>query len=58
MCKVKLERGSGPISVAADEFAAFLGLDQSKWAKLIKETKVAVQQTAKSVSFRSIHRNP
>jgi hypothetical protein len=41
--KAKLEKGSDPTSVAVDEFAAFLGLDQSKWAKLIKETKVAVQ---------------
>lgn len=38
-----LERGSDPASGSADEFAAFLRLDQSKWAKLLKENKVAVQ---------------
>jgi tripartite-type tricarboxylate transporter receptor subunit TctC len=41
--KAMLERGSDPASGSADEFAAFLRLDQSKWAKLIKENKVAVQ---------------
>jgi len=41
--KAMLERGSDPASGTADEFAAFLRLDQSKWAKLIKENKVAVQ---------------
>lgn len=38
-----LERGSDPASGSADEFATFLRLDQSKWAKLLKENKVAVQ---------------
>ena len=41
--KAMLERGSDPASGSADDFAAFLRLDQSKWAKLIKENKVAVQ---------------
>ena len=41
--KAMLERGADPASGTADEFAAFLRLDQSKWAKLIKENKVAVQ---------------
>jgi tripartite-type tricarboxylate transporter receptor subunit TctC len=41
--KAMLERGSDPASGSADEFAAFLRSDQSKWAKLIKENKVAVQ---------------
>ena len=41
--KAMLERGSDPATGSADEFAAFLRLDQSKWAKLIKENKVAVQ---------------
>lgn len=41
--KAMLERGSDPASGSADEFAAFLRLDQAKWAKLIKENKVAVQ---------------
>jgi len=41
--KAMLERGSDPASGSADEFAAFLRLDQSKWAKLIQENKVAVQ---------------
>ncbi|OIM98904.1 hypothetical protein A9235_05710 [Polynucleobacter sp. MWH-Tro8-2-5-gr] len=41
--KAMLERGSDPASGSAEEFAAFLRLDQSKWAKLIKENKVAVQ---------------
>ena len=41
--KAMLERGSDPASGSADEFAAFLRLDQSKWAKLIKDNKVAVQ---------------
>lgn len=41
--KAMLDRGSDPASGSADEFAAFLRLDQSKWAKLIKENKVAVQ---------------
>ena len=41
--KAMLERGSDPAGGSADEFAAFLRLDQSKWAKLIKENKIAVQ---------------
>ena len=41
--KAMLERGSDPASGSADDFAAFLRSDQSKWAKLIKENKVAVQ---------------
>jgi len=41
--KAMLERGIDPANGTADEFAAFLRLDQSKWAKLIKENKVAVQ---------------
>ena len=41
--KAMLERGSDPASGSAEEFAAFLRLDQSKWAKLIKDNKVAVQ---------------
>jgi tripartite-type tricarboxylate transporter receptor subunit TctC len=41
--KAMLERGSDPASGSAEEFAAFLRLDQAKWAKLIKDNKVAVQ---------------
>ena len=41
--KAMLERGSDPASGSAEEFAAFLRLDQSKWTKLIKDNKVAVQ---------------
>jgi len=41
--KAMLERGSDPASGSAEEFAAFIRLDQSKWAKLIKENKIAVQ---------------
>ncbi|MBU3552205.1 MULTISPECIES: tripartite tricarboxylate transporter substrate binding protein [Polynucleobacter] len=41
--KAMLERGSDPASGSAEEFAAFLRLDQSKWAKLVKDKKVAVQ---------------
>ncbi|MBU3630813.1 tripartite tricarboxylate transporter substrate binding protein [Polynucleobacter sp. AP-Melu-500A-A1] len=41
--KAMLERGSDPASGSAEEFSAFLRLDQAKWAKLIKENKVAVQ---------------
>lgn len=41
--KAMLERGSDPASGSADDFAAFLRLDQAKWDKLIKENKVAVQ---------------
>ena len=37
------ERRSDPASGSPEEFSAFLRLDQSKWAKLIKENKVAVQ---------------
>ena len=37
--KAMLERGSDPASGSADDFGAFLRLDQSKWAKLIKENK-------------------
>ena len=41
--KAMLERGSDPASGSAEDFTAFLRLDQAKWAKLIKENKVAVQ---------------
>jgi len=41
--KAMLERGSDPASGTAEEFAAFLRLDQSKWEKLIKDNKFAVQ---------------
>ena len=41
--RAMLERGSDPASGSPEEFSAFLRLDQSKWAKLIKENKVAVQ---------------
>ena len=41
--KAMLERGSDPASGSAEEFAAFLRLDQAKWAKLTKDNKVAVQ---------------
>jgi hypothetical protein len=34
---------SDPASGITEEFAAFLRLDQSKWDKLIKENKFAVQ---------------
>jgi tripartite-type tricarboxylate transporter receptor subunit TctC len=38
-----LERGSDPASGSADDFAAFLRLDQAKWGKLIKDNMIAVQ---------------
>jgi tripartite-type tricarboxylate transporter receptor subunit TctC len=41
--KAMLERGSDPAHGSAEDFSAFLRLDQAKWAKLIKENKVAVQ---------------
>jgi tripartite-type tricarboxylate transporter receptor subunit TctC len=41
--RAMLERGSDPASGSPEDFSAFLRLDQSKWAKLIKENKVAVQ---------------
>jgi tripartite-type tricarboxylate transporter receptor subunit TctC len=41
--KGMLERGSDPASGSAEDFAAFLRVDQAKWEKLIKENKVAVQ---------------
>ena len=41
--KAMLERGSDPASGTAEEFAAFLRSDQSKWDKLIKDNKFAVQ---------------
>ena len=41
--KAMLERGSDPASGSAEEFTAFLRLDQAKWTKLIKENKIAVQ---------------
>jgi tripartite-type tricarboxylate transporter receptor subunit TctC len=41
--KAMLERGSDPAHGSPEDFAAFLRLDQAKWAKLIKENKVAVQ---------------
>ena len=41
--KAMLERGSDPAHGSPEEFAAFLRADQAKWAKLIRENKVAVQ---------------
>jgi tripartite-type tricarboxylate transporter receptor subunit TctC len=41
--KSMMERGSDPASGSADDFAAFLRVDQAKWAKLIKENNIAVQ---------------
>ncbi len=41
--KAMLERGIDPASGSAEDFAAFLRIDQAKWAKLIKENRVAVQ---------------
>jgi len=41
--KAMVERGSDPAHGTAEDFAAFLRLDQAKWAKLIKENKIAVQ---------------
>ena len=41
--KAMLERGSDPAHGSTEDFSAFLRLDQAKWAKLIKENKVAVQ---------------
>nr|WP_255532853.1 tripartite tricarboxylate transporter substrate binding protein [Polynucleobacter sp. CS-Odin-A6] len=41
--KAMIERGSEPASGSSEDFAAFLRLDQAKWAKLIKENRVAVQ---------------
>ena len=41
--KAMMERGSDPASGSADDFAAFLRVDQAKWAKLIKENNIAVQ---------------
>jgi tripartite-type tricarboxylate transporter receptor subunit TctC len=41
--KGMLERGSDPASGSAEDFAAFLRVDQAKWEKLIRENKVAVQ---------------
>jgi tripartite-type tricarboxylate transporter receptor subunit TctC len=38
-----LERGSDPASGSADDFSAFLRLDQAKWSKLIKDNRIAVQ---------------
>jgi tripartite-type tricarboxylate transporter receptor subunit TctC len=38
-----MERGSDPASGSADDFAAFLKVDQAKWTKLIKENNIAVQ---------------
>jgi len=38
-----MERGSDPASGSASDFAAFLRLDQAKWAKLIKQNGIAVQ---------------
>ena len=41
--KAMMERGSDPASGSADDFAAFLRVDQAKWSKLIKENRIAVQ---------------
>lgn len=41
--KSMMERGSDPAGGSADDFAAFLKVDQAKWAKLIKENNIAVQ---------------
>jgi len=41
--KGMFERGSDPASGNAEDFAAFLRVDQAKWEKLIRENKVAVQ---------------
>ena len=41
--KSMMERGSDPASGSADDFAAFLQVDQAKWAKLIKQNNIAVQ---------------
>jgi tripartite-type tricarboxylate transporter receptor subunit TctC len=41
--KAMMERGSDPASGSADDFAAFLKVDQAKWTKLIKENNIAVQ---------------
>jgi tripartite-type tricarboxylate transporter receptor subunit TctC len=41
--KSMMERGSDPASGSADDFAAFLRVDQAKWAKLIKQNNIAVQ---------------
>lgn len=41
--KSMMERGSDPASGSADDFAAFLRVDQAKWSKLIKENNIAVQ---------------
>ena len=41
--KAMLERGSDPASGSAEDFSAFLRLDQAKWVKLIKDNRIAVQ---------------
>jgi tripartite-type tricarboxylate transporter receptor subunit TctC len=41
--KSMMERGSDPANGSADDFAAFLRVDQAKWAKLIKQNNIAVQ---------------
>jgi tripartite-type tricarboxylate transporter receptor subunit TctC len=41
--KAMMERGSDPASGSADDFSAFLKVDQAKWTKLIKENNIAVQ---------------
>lgn len=41
--KAMMERGSDPASGSADDFSAFLRVDQAKWSKLIKENRIAVQ---------------
>lgn len=41
--KAMLERGSDPASGSAEDFSAFLRLDQAKWGKLIKDNRIAVQ---------------
>ena len=41
--KGMLERGSDPASGSAEDFSAFLRLDQAKWVKLIKDNRIAVQ---------------
>ena len=47
--KAMMERGSDPASGSADDFAAFLKVDQAKWSKLIKENR---RQTCDRPSIR------
>lgn len=41
--KSMMERGIDPASGSADDFVAFLRVDQAKWTKLIKDNRIAVQ---------------